>query len=176
MKKAVLTLGAVLTVATASAYNGSQNGMTGLSIFFLIVSILYMILSVVILVRWWKMTDDVRQLREKLTPAKPRLSYLMAIGEKEQAEKSALKMVIDILYPIYTDNFHYTKAESMNTALKDLLPQIKRLGIVLPDYATSGEKFIDYMNKLTGYNVPYHTPDDANPLVIMTENDPEESI
>ena len=83
------------------------------------------------------------------------MTYLVAIGEKEQAQKAAVTILVDILYPIYFDQFNAIKAETMNRAIGDLIPKIKRLGIELPDYVTSGEKFIDYINSITGNSVKY---------------------
>lgn len=36
------------------------------------------------------------------------------IGEKEQAQKAAVTILVDILYPIYFDQFNAIKAETMN--------------------------------------------------------------
>lgn len=120
--------------------------------------IAYIILSIVILVRWWKMTTNVREIRQHITPANPNLAYLVAIGEKERAQKAALKMLVDILYPIYTDPYNYIKAEEMNKAIASRLPKFQKLGLIVPEYVTSGEKFIDYMNELTDDKVPYNEP------------------
>lgn len=158
MKKISILICALIPALSVFAYGYSSYGsdeMSGFAIFTLIVMIAYIILSIVILVRWWNMTNDVKQLREKFIPTSPTLTYLIAIGEKEQADKTALKMVVDLLYPIYGNLYIYSKAKNMNEAIKDLLPRIKKLGIELPDYVTSGEKFIDYMNNLTGKNIPY---------------------
>ena len=66
-------------------------------------------------------------------------------------------MLVDKLYPIYTDAYNYSKAETMNDAIKGILPKMEKLGITLPDYVQSGEKFIDYINGLTGGSVPYRS-------------------
>lgn len=158
MKKIATLICAIIPAFSAFAYGYStyeSNKMSGFAIFTLIVMIVYIILSIIILVRWWNMTKDVKLLREKFTPANTQLTYLLAIGETEQARKAAIKMIVDRLYPIYGDNYIYTKAQSMNEAIKGLVPRIKKLGIDLPDYVTSGEKFIDYMNNLTDKNIPY---------------------
>jgi hypothetical protein len=139
-------------------YSTHNSGMTGFAIFTLIVMIAYIILSIVILIRWWKMTTDVDIIRKQLTHANPRLTYLVAIGEKEQAQKAALTMLVDLLYPIYSDVYIYAKAQEMNNVLAPLLPKIAKLGLTVPDYVTSGEKFIDYLNELSGSNVPYQAP------------------
>lgn len=136
-------------------YSSSSDQMSGFEIFTLLVMIVYIFLSIVILVRWWKMTSDVEQIRQTLTNAEPKITYLVAIGETEKAKKAALKMVVDTLYPIYHNPDILTKAEDMNKALAQLLPKIKKLGIEIPEYATSGEKFIDYMNSITDNTVSY---------------------
>lgn len=101
------------------------------------------------------MTTNVEAIRNHLTPSSPKLTYLIAIGEKEAAQKKALTMMVDTLYPIYSDPYNYTKADSMNKYIQTMLPKIQRLGLTLPEYVTSGEKFIDYLNGLTGGNVAY---------------------
>lgn len=147
-------------------YSSRNNEMSGFAIFTLIVMIAYIILSIVILVRWWKMSSDVEQIRQHITHANPQLTYLVAIGEKEQAQKAALTMLVDILYPIYSDPYNYTKAENMDKEIQARLPKILKLGLSVPDHVTSGEKFIDYIidyiNSLTGGNVPYKDETSAN--------------
>ena len=160
MKKLAVLCCALLSSVSAFAYGEygitiHKNEMSGFEIFTLIVMIAYIILSIVILVRWWKMKTNVKEIRQHITHANPKLTYLVAIGEKEQAQKAALTMLVDILYPIYFDDFNYSKAEAMNKELQTLLPKIQKLGLSVPDYVTSGEKFIDYLNELTGRTIPY---------------------
>lgn len=165
MKKFVLTTCALLTAISAFAYYGdygysSSNEMSGFAIFTLIVMIAYIILSIVVLVRWWNMTSNVKEIKEHLTHShsNPRLTYLIAIGETEQANKAALVMLVDKLMPTYYDQYDYDKVDTMNKFLNPTLPKMEKLGINLPDYVKSGENFIDYMNNLTGNKIPYHTP------------------
>ncbi len=161
MKKIAILSCALLSANSAFAYYGDygysryDDGVSGFTIFTIIVMITYFILSIVVLARWWKMTTNVDQIRQHLTHANPKLTYLVAIGEKEQAEKAALTMLVDILYPIYCDPHVYSKAESMNKEIRKRLPKMKKLGLSVPDYVTTGEKFIDYINELTDGNVPY---------------------
>lgn len=121
----------------------------------LIVMIAYLVLSIVLLIRWWKMTSDIKKIKEHITASNPKIIYLMAIGEKEQAQKAALKLLVDALYPIYYDEYVYNKADDMNKFISERLPKIQRLGIEVPEYVTSGEKFIDYMNSISGNKVAY---------------------
>lgn len=161
MKKVAILCCALLSAISAFAYYGDHgysrhdDEMSGFAIFTVIVMIVYIILSIVILVRWWKMTTNVEQIRQHLTHANPKLTYLVAIGEKEQAEKAALIMLVDILYPIYSDLYNNSKADAMNKEIQTLLPKIQKLGLSVPDYVTSGEKFIDYINELTDGEIPY---------------------
>lgn len=161
MKKIAILSCALLSTLSAFAYYGDSgysrhdDEMSGFAIFTLIVMIAYIILSIVILIRWWKMTTNVEQIRQHLTHANPKLTYLIAIGERELAEKAALTMLVDILYPIYSDDYNYYKAEAMNKKIQPLLPKIKQLGLSVPDYVTSGEKFIDYINEMTDSKVAY---------------------
>lgn len=169
MKKFAILSCALLSTLSAFAYSAysdygysrHDDEMTGFAIFTLIVMIAYIILSIVILIRWWKMTTNVEQIRQHLTHANPKLTYLVAIGEKEQAEKAALTMLVDKLYPIYCDPHVYSKAEAMNKEIQTRLPKMKKLGLSVPDYVTTGEKFIDYINELTDGNVSYN--DASNP-------------
>lgn len=163
MKKIIVLCCALLTSLSAFAYYGYssyRDEMSGFEIFTLLVMIAYIILSIILLIRWWKMTENVEKIRQHITHANPQLTYLVAIGEKEQAQKAALTMHVDALYPIYTDEYNYTKAASMNKIIQNLLPMIRRLGLTVPEYVTSGEKFIDYMNNLTGSSIQY---DDSDP-------------
>lgn len=167
MKKIALLVCALVPAFSAFAYYGDygyssrSDEMSGFAIFTLIVMIAYIILSIVILVRWWKMTTNVEQIRQHITHANPKLTYLVAIGEKEQAQKAALTMLVDILYPIYSDPYNYSKAEAMNKEIQARLPKINKLGLTVPEYVTSGEKFIDYINSLTDGKIPYK--DETNP-------------
>lgn len=167
MKKIAILSCALLSTLSAFAYYGDygysrhDDEMSGFAIFTSIVMIAYTILSIVILIRWWKMTTNVEQIRQHLTHANPKLTYLIAIGEKEQAEKAALTMLVDILYPIYSDPYNYSKAEAMNKEIQTRLPKMKKLGLSVPDYVTTGEKFIDYINELTDGKVQYK--DASNP-------------
>lgn len=158
MKKIVMIVCALVSAISAFAYYGDSshsNGMSGFTIFTLMVMIAYIILSIFMLIRWWDMTKNVEEIRQRLTPDKPKLTYLVAIGEKEQAQKAAIAMLVDLLYPIYLDPYENTKAEAMNRVIEELLPKMQMLGLTLLDYVTTGEKFIDYINKITDGKVPY---------------------
>lgn len=161
MKKFAILVCALIPAVSAFAYyddygySSHSDEMSGFAIFTLIVMIAYIILSIVILIRWWKMTTNIDRICRHITHGNPKLTYLVAIGEKEQAQKAALTMLVDLLYPIYADVYNYSKAETMNKVLDARLPKIARLGLTLPDYVASGEKFIDYMNELSGSNVQY---------------------
>lgn len=160
MKKLIVLICTLIPVLSAFAYgsygySSHSNEMSSFTIFTLIVMIAYIILSIVFLIRWWNMTKNVEEIRQHLTPANPKLTYLVAIGEKEQAEKAALTMLVDLLYPIYHDPYEFSKALAMNKVIEPRLPKIQKLGLTVPEYVTSGEKFIDYINALTDCKVPY---------------------
>lgn len=172
MKRIAVLICAALSAVSAFAYyddygySTHSDKMSGFAIFSLIVMVAYIVISIVVLVRWWKMTSDVEKIREHITHKNPKLTYLVAIGEKEQAEKAALIMVVDKLYPIYFDPYDLSKAKRMNKEIQSLLPRIQVLGISVPDYVTSGEKFIDYMNSLTGNNIPYKEGPSSEPFAV----------
>ncbi|MDE6346726.1 MAG: hypothetical protein K2L55_08655 [Muribaculaceae bacterium] len=165
MKKIAVLICALFPALSAFAYYGDygysrhDDDLSGFAIFTLVVVIAYIILSIVVLIRWWKMTSNVEQIRQHITHANPKLTYLVAIGEKEQAQKAALTMLVDILYPIYFDQYNHSKADDMNKEIQARLPKIQKLGLSVPDYVTTGENFIDYINGLTDGKVPYK---DAN--------------
>lgn len=167
MKKIAVLCCALLPAVSVFAYYGDygysrhSGEMSGFAIFTLIVMIVYIILSIVILIRWWKMTTNIEQIRQHITHANPKLTYLVAIGEKEQAQKAALTMLVDMLYPIYIDPYNYSKAEVMNKAIQARLPKIQKLGLSVPEYVTTGEKFIDYINELTDGKVSYKNEIDS---------------
>ena len=166
MKKFALAVCLLIPALSASAYDyyGRSDEMSGFAIFTLLVMIAYIILSIIVLIRWWKMTKNVDEIRQHLTHANPKIYYLVAIGEKELAAKDALKMMVDRLLVIYEDRNVYSAAKTMNTEIASLLPKIKRLGIELPDYVKTGERFIDYMNDLTGLKVPYDAIAQSKPV------------
>lgn len=64
-------------------------------------------------------------------------------------------MLVDSLFPIYYDKYEYSKADAMDKIIADKLPKIQKLGLTVPEYVTSGENFIDYLNNLSGNNVTY---------------------
>lgn len=154
MKKLFLTSVAIFSASSAFASFGGF-AADSLAFFFVLIYLGIIVLSIILFVKIWKMTGDVKQIRLHLTHTNPKLTYLVAIGEIETAQKAALKMLVDKIYPIYFDSNNYDKAESMDKELAKILPQIKRLRLNIPDYATSGEKFIDYMNSITGRHVRY---------------------
>lgn len=149
MKKfIVLACALIPAFNTFAYYSDYSDDSNGLFVFFMIA---YIIICIIFIIRWWKMTKNIDRIYKHLTNEDDSsLTYLVAIGEKEKAEKAALKRLVDQLYPIYNYGSQTCKAEEMNTILEYYLPQITRLGITLPEYITSGEKFINYMNELTG--------------------------
>lgn len=162
MKKlSILSIALLSAVSAFAQYNSYEygyhhdSGPSGFEVFTAIVMVAYIIASVVIFVRWWKMTKNVEAIRQQVTNDNPKLTYLVAIGEKEQAQKAATKMLVDIMFPIYQDNSLESKAYIMNESIKTILPKIKQMELMVPDYVTSGERFIDYLNTLTGANVSY---------------------
>lgn len=168
MKKFVLTFCALIPAFSAFAYGYRYDSMSGVEIFTLVVMIAYIFLSIVVLLRWWKMTTNIQEIKEhlKVNHEKSKSpSYLIAIGEREKADKAALVKVVDKLLSIYYDNNNFVKLYSMNSYLEDILPRIENIGIHLPEYVTSGEKFIDYMNKLTGNNIEYEKDWSQNSLM-----------
>lgn len=138
-------------------YSSHDSEMPGFAIFSLIVMIAYILLSIIVLIRWWNMTTHVKDIKEYLTHShsNPKLTYLVAIGEIKQANKAALVMLVDKLMPTYYDNFDHNKADTINVYITAYLDKMERLGLTLPEYIKSGEKFIDYMNSITGNNIQY---------------------
>lgn len=164
MKKFAATFAILLSGMCAFAqrydpeYSYSHNsGMSGFGIFTLFVMIVSIIVSIIVLVRWWKMTSQIADIHKKLTQLDSESpAYLIAVGEKEKAEKAALEFMVRKLSEFYY-GYAPNREADMDSLIKINLPIFERLGTTLPDHVTSGKKFIDYMNGLTGKNVPYST-------------------
>ncbi|HBC21722.1 MAG TPA: hypothetical protein DC009_06535 [Porphyromonadaceae bacterium] len=162
MKKFAATFALLLPAMSAfaqyydSEYGYSRSsGMTGFEIFTLFVMIVSIIVSIAVLVRWWKMTSQIADIHKKLTQLDSESpAYLIAVGEKEKAEKAALEFMVRKLSEIYY-GYVFNREAEMDSLIKINLPTFERLGFSLPDHVTSGKKFIDYMNGLTGKKVPY---------------------
>ena len=138
-------------------YSSHSNEMSSFAIFTLIVMIAYIIISFIVLTRWWKMTTAINEIKEHLDHSSPhpKLTYLVATGDIEAANKRALVMLVDELMSIYYDKTTLDKANCMNSYITSLLPKIEKLGLILPEYVKTGEAFINYINSLTGNNVQY---------------------
>lgn len=165
MKKFTVSTFALLTCISAFAYHDSDRTISNIYLFITIASI---VVSIIIFKRWWNMTKDIKDIKKHLTHSStdnPRLTFLIAIGEKEEAQKVAVSMLVDILMKIYYDRMTVNKAATMNTAINDLLPKMTKLGLSLPDHVTSGEKFIEYINNITGNSVKYVQPINPGPTI-----------
>lgn len=159
MKK-LLLLTALLSIPAISAFGyyesdfGSVSYLATLSV---VITVIFGIISILAIIRFFEMSSDVKAIKQQITTPQSRekLTYLVAIGELKKADKEALKMLVDELMPIYYNENDYNKANSMNGLLVTVLPKMERLGITLPDYVKSGEKFIDYLNEKTGNDIAY---------------------
>lgn len=165
MKKILVAVCALLCATPAFAYYDDfdlthHGDLTAFGVFVIILGITYIVLSIVVLVRWWKMTKNIELIKSQLTYEKSTPEYLILVDEKEKARKAVLTDLVDDLYAVYEYNFmnsplYYNKAEEMDKIIQDKQPEIDRMGLTMPDYVTSGEKFIDYVNALTGTEVKY---------------------
>lgn len=164
MRKISILCFALLTSVSSFAssgdytFSGFVDELRVFAIFLLIVMIVYMVLSIVFIVRWWNMTTDVKEINERLrnSDANCSLTFQIATGNMEQANKDALVMLVGRLMRIYNDEYYDNKADTMNKYLAPILSKMEKLGITLPEYVMTGENFIDYINGLTGNAVPYH--------------------
>ena len=99
-------------------------------------------------------SQNLRTVKQELQNEKRvSLTYLISIGELEKANKQALIRTVEKLRDVYYSSTINDKASKMNTYLNDTLPKFLKMGITLPEYVQSGERFIDYMNNLTGNKV-----------------------
>ena len=99
-------------------------------------------------------SQNLRTVKQELqTEKRVSLTYLISIGELEKANKQALIRTVEKLRDVYYSTTIKDKASKMNTYLNDTLPKLLKMGITLPEYVQSGERFIDYMNNLTGNKV-----------------------
>lgn len=152
---AILLSGMCTFAQYYEGYGSHSSGMTGFGIFTLFVMIVSIIVSIIVLIRWWKMTSQIAEIHKKLTQLDSESpAYLIAIGEKEKAEKAALEFMVRKLSELYY-GYASNREGDMDSLIKNNLPTFERLGFTLPDHVTSSKKFIDYMNGLTGKKVPY---------------------
>lgn len=167
MKKVFLILGIIGIIATASAqYYGTGTHymqvhdiiMSGFEKFTIAFEIA-LVVCIIIMLRTLKSIDNNIKLQtagEKSELSQPRsLTYMVAIGEIEKANKEGLKRLVDALYPLYNDASLSQKVEAMDKLIQSNLPRMEKLGLILPDYVHSGKNFIDYMNRLTGKSMAY---------------------
>lgn len=155
-----MTLGLPLTAFAyyGSSYEYERESLSGVYIFLLVV---YIVVSIIFLVRWWMMTNDIKEIRKMITPSDKSIVYLLNIGEKEQAEKEALRQIVDplneIYYSPYSGNtyFYTAPGPAMDKIIQEKRSTYERLNITLPDYVSSGAKFIEHMNALTGRNIAF---------------------
>lgn len=98
-------------------------------------------------------SQNLRTIKQELQSEKrTSLTYLISIGDIENANRQALIRTVEKLRDVYYGSTN-DKAGIMDTYLKETLPKLSKMGITLPEYVQSGERFIDYMNNLTGNNV-----------------------
>lgn len=127
---------------------------------FILIGIAVVAFDIYVITKWFRLTNNIEAIRQHLTPEAPnerenKITYLIALGEKEMAEKKTIKRLVDIMYEIYFDGYIGNKAEEMNKKIEHTLSLVKRFNLQVPDYVTSGEKFIDYLNSISGNNVRY---------------------
>lgn len=146
-----------LPAISAFGYYESDYDRAGIAFLPIVIYVALLVISILAIIRFFEMSSDVKAIKQQITTPQSRekLTYLVAIGELKKADKEALKMLVDELMPIYYNENDYNKANSMNGLLVTVLPKMERLGITLPDYVKSGEKFIDYLNEKTGNDIAY---------------------
>lgn len=150
MRKLVLLL-AMIPAVNAFAYNDyGDDGIMALGGFTLFLALVSLAVSIIVLVRWWKMTNHVKGIYSEVTLHCNDLTYLLAIGEREKAEKAALVMIVDRIYPVAksADMKPSAKVRIMDQQIAFILPKLQRMGLRLPDYVTSGQKFYDFVMAL----------------------------
>lgn len=168
MKKVFIVIG-ILGIATtgfAQFFNYPQGThyvqvhdiiMSGFERFTIAVEIALVVCAIIIAK---KIKVISKKLEEKFVenesePHKRTLTYLVAIGDVNAANKEALKRLVDALYPLYYSSSVSNKEEAMDKLIENNLPRMEKLGLNLPHYVHSGKNFIDYMNSLTGNSVKY---------------------
>ena len=125
--------------------------MTDFVEFLTVVICIYIILSIVILVKWWKMTNDVKEIKRKIND-RDNFIAILAIEGKDAAEKAAIKLLIDKLLAVYFDEGtpnHY-KFTEMNKIFSKYSGLFDKLNFNVPPYLRTVKDFITYMNDLTG--------------------------
>lgn len=159
MKRLTILATALIPAITMFAYYGDygyssrHDEMSGFAIFLWIVAF---ICSVILLIRWWKMTADIKAIKQKLTtPGDEKISYLLALGEMEHAEKLVLTRLIDVMYPIYAEGIRNNRkkeftAREIDNSIQPFIRGYSHLKVNIPEYARSGQAFIEYMDEVTG--------------------------
>lgn len=142
MRKLFVLVCVLTSALSAFAFMGS-GAMVGFMLIPLFLVLALFVLCIVMIVKFFEMAKNIKLISEHVVKVNPRLTYLLAIGEEEQAHKAAVKMLVDKLYPIYQNKYVLNKAQEMNKAIGSTLDKIRILGIALPDHVTSGEKFIN---------------------------------
>lgn len=121
-----------------------------ISTFFLIVGIAYIVLSVIVLVRWWKMTKVVNKIYEITEQNDYSIFYLASTGRMDEARDKGIKELYDALVKVYFDEQVWGKEKEMDKEIALRLPTLTKIGIEVPDFMTSGEKFVNHFRELTG--------------------------
>lgn len=73
--------------------------LTFLTNFFLITGIIEFVVAIAIIVKFWKMANDVRGIKKKLTPTynKNLKEFYEKIGEDQKAREMTIQYVIDLI-------------------------------------------------------------------------------
>lgn len=162
MKKILLSAAAISAAfsASASSYDDVPFIFSGMFTFFSIaIPIAFIVLLISIAAKVDNISKKVDLLASPVPVPKPnqaqKLSYLVGLGEQEEAQKLAERLTFDFLYNIYFGtSYSVSKREWIDQYLAEKLPKYERLGITLPERLRSGAAFIEYMNNLTGGKVP----------------------
>ena len=162
MKKHILFLLASLVSLGAYAYPdypytyGSSNSdqMSGFDIFIIVVASVYIILSIIVLVRWWKLTKHVAEIKDSINKRDDILAVLASDG-KEEAQRVGIRNLMKDLLSIYNnyDIHNRLKAQEMKPIFSKYSKLFNKLGFNVPDYLRTVSNFITYMNDLTGNDV-----------------------
>lgn len=111
----------------------------------IIAAIISLSISIVILVRWWRMTKDIQDIKNtiaKVTP-KNKVPILYLLGKHDAAREIAIENLVIKLLEMRGGYTEVKIDETINNYRKYL----KQFDITLPEELSSAAKFIEFSNK-----------------------------
>lgn len=148
----LLSLNAFADYYPCIGYISYRDDWSGFEIFILIASIVFFIISIIVLFRWWSMTSDIKKIRNYLQPGEDDIIAIYCSEGKEAAQKAGIKSLVTELMEIY-DSPRYHPDERYNymaPIFSRYATLFNKLGLVVPPYLKTVSLFIKRLNEITG--------------------------